>query len=88
MGYILLTWLLGQQVHGAEIVDITNIGNIADVMDIANITDIANIANIAKEAGRRNMVEMGGYILGVTGVSRDRASGPFLVLPCSTLKLG
>ena len=59
MGYILLTWLLGQQVHGAEIVDITNIGNIADVTDIGNITDIANIA---KEAGRRNMVEMGGCV--------------------------
>ena len=46
--------------HGAEIVDITN---------IAHITDIANIANIAKEAGRQNIVEMGGYILGVTAVS-------------------
>ena len=57
--------------HRAEIVDITNIGNIADVMDIANITDIANIANIAKEAGRRNMVEMGRCVLYVIGVSRD-----------------
>ena len=36
-GYISLTWLLGQQVHGAEIVD------------IGNITDIANIANTVKE---------------------------------------
>ena len=40
-------------------------------MDIANIANIADIANIAKEAGRRNMVEMGGYVLGITGVSRD-----------------
>ena len=55
MGYILLTWLLGQQVHGAEIVD------------IGNITDIANTA---KETGRRNMVEIGRCI-GVTGVSCD-----------------
>jgi len=45
MGYISLTWLLGQQVHGAEI---------ADLMDIANITDIANIADIVKEVGRQN----------------------------------
>ena len=43
-------------------------------MDIANITDIANIANIAniaKESGRRNMVEMGGCVLCVMGVSCD-----------------
>ena len=66
-GYISLTWLLGQQVHRAEIVDITNIGNIADV------TDIANIANTAKEIGRRNTVEMGRCI-GVTGVSRDSSA--------------
>ena len=45
--------------YRAEIVNITNIGNIADITDIANI---------AKEAGRQNMVEMGGCILGVTGV--------------------
>ena len=53
--YISLTWLLGQQVHGAEIVD------------IGNITDIANTV---KETGRRNIVEIGRYIY-VTGVSRD-----------------
>jgi len=66
----LLTWLPGQQVHGAGIVDITDIGNIADVTDMANITDIANIANIAniaKEAGRQIMVKMGRCILGITG---------------------
>ena len=45
MGYISLTWLLGQQVHGAEIADLT---------DLANITGIANIADTAKEAGRQN----------------------------------
>jgi len=61
----LLTWLLGQQVHGAEI------------MDIANIIDIANIANIAKEAGRRNIVEMGGCVLGVTEVSCNSTPPPF-----------
>ena len=69
MGYISLTWLLGQQVYGAEIVDITNIGNIVDITEIANIADIANIANIAKEAGRRKIVEIGRCVLGVTGVS-------------------
>ena len=45
-----------------------------DVTDIANIMDIANIANIAnivKEAGRRNIVEMGVCVLGVTGVSHN-----------------
>jgi len=35
-GYISLTWLLGQQVHGAEIVDIGNITDIANIADIAN----------------------------------------------------
>ena len=36
MGYISLTWLLGQQVHRAEIVDISNITDIANIADIAN----------------------------------------------------
>ena len=67
----MLTWLLNQQVYGVEIIDITNIGNIADIIDIANITDIANIANIMKEVGRRNMVEIGRCVLGITGVSRN-----------------
>ncbi len=83
-----LTWLLGQQVYRAEIVDITNIGNIVDVIDIGNITDIsniANIANIAKEAGRRNMVEIGGCILGVTAVSYN-STPPLLNL--SFCKMG
>ncbi len=35
-GYISLTWLLGQQVHGAGIVDIGNITDIGNIADIAN----------------------------------------------------
>ena len=54
-GYILGTWLLGQQVLGAGIVDILGIANITDIADVADIatgiadivTDIADIAGIA-----------------------------------------
>jgi len=56
-------------VYKAEIIDITNIGNIVDVMDIANIMDIVNIVNVAKEVGRWNMVEYGGCVLYIIGVS-------------------
>ena len=36
-GYISLTWLLGQQVHGAEIVDIGNIVDIANGRCYGNV---------------------------------------------------
>ena len=39
------TWLLGQQVLRAGIVDVSGIANIADIADVADIgTDIADIA--------------------------------------------
>ena len=72
MGYILGTWLLGQQVLRVGITDILGIANIINITDIADIVtditdivmDVVDIVNIAVETGRR--------VQGVTEVSCDR----------------
>ena len=55
------TWLLGQQVLGAGIADVSGIVNIADIADVVDIgadismdiaTDIADVVNIADIADR------------------------------------
>ena len=56
-GYILGTWLLGQQVLEAGIIDISGIVNIVNIADVADIgIDIADIstdiADVVIETGR------------------------------------
>ena len=46
--------MLGQQVLGAGIADVSGIANIADIADVADIgTDIADVVNIADIAELR-----------------------------------